>query len=332
MKKTLTDEDFIAAYLELGTVKLAEELKINVRSVAARRARIEKRYQLGMGALLSPRFNEGIPLPAPLLGPTVPRLIPEFHQSYPSRLLYDIPDGVILVGSDAHYWPGRRSTAHRAFVYFARELQAVCTLLNGDVFDGASINRHPPLGWVKLPTVREEREAVEERLTEIRDAAPEATRIWTRGNHDARFEMRLAANVPEYEGVPGFYLKDHFPEWLHCMSAWINEDTVIKHRFKGGIHATHANTVMAGKNIVTGHLHSLKVTPFTDYNGTRFGVDTGTLENPVGPHTDYTEDNPLNHRSGFAVLTFHNKKLLWPEIVAVVDENHVQFRGTIFRV
>ena len=108
---------------------------------------------------------------------------------------------------------------------------------------------------------------------------------------------------------------------------------VIKHRYKGGIHATHNNTLWAGKTVVTGHLHSLKVTPFSDYNGIRWGVDTGTLADPYGPQFEnYTEQNPANWRSGFVVLTFKDGTLLDPEIVRVVGERKVSFRGEVVRV
>jgi hypothetical protein len=153
------------------------------------------------------------------------------------------------------------------------------------------------------------------------------------GNHDSRFETRLAANAPEYQHVEGFALKDHLPNWAPCWSLWLNEDVVIKHRWKGGIHATHNNTVNSGMTMVTGHLHSLKVTPFDDYHGTRWGVDTGTLADPHGPQfTDYLEDAPTNWRSGFAVLTFHRGRLLWPELCRVMDERHVDFRGHVIEV
>ena len=79
----------------------------------------------------------------------------------------------------------------------------------------------------------------------------------------------------------------------------------------------------------------MKVTPFSDYNGTRYGVDTGCLADPQGPQfLDYTEDNPKNWRSGFILLTFVDGKLLWPEIVAVstFKENHIEFRGKLIRV
>ena len=94
-----------------------------------------------------------------------------------------------------------------------------------------------------------------------------------------------------------------------------------------------ALTIFAGVTMVTGHLHSLKVTPFNDYTGNRFGVDTGTLAEINGPQfMDYMEDNPANWRSGFAVLTFKDGRLLWPELVHKWDEGLVEFRGQVVDV
>jgi len=108
---------------------------------------------------------------------------------------------------------------------------------------------------------------------------------------------------------------------------------VIKHRFKGGIHAPWNNTIYAGKTIITGHLHSAKVIPFTDYDGTRWGADTGTLADTFGPQfRAYMEDNPRNWRSAFLFLTFQHYELRWPELVPVLDENHVEFRGEVIEV
>jgi hypothetical protein len=171
----------------------------------------------------------------------------------------------------------------------------------------------------------------------IEEAAKEARHnvklIWPLGNHDARFETFLAANAPQYEHGKGFTLRDHFPLWEPCWAVWMNENTVVKHRFKGGIHATHNNTMWSGKNIVTGHLHSLKVTPFSDYNGVRYGIDTGTLAEPYGPQfEDYTEHGPLNWRSGFAVLTFVDGKLLLPELVTTHSPDSIEFRGRVIKV
>jgi predicted phosphodiesterase len=242
---------------------------------------------------------------------------------------------VVLVASDAHYWPDRITTAHRAFVRACSEMKPKAVIMNGDVLDGARISRHPPIGWESRPTLVDEIEACKQRLTEIISAAKNAKFIWTLGNHDARFETRLATVAPEYAKIHGVHLSDHFPEFEPAWACWINGEVVVKHRYKGGVHATHNNAVASGKSMVTGHLHSLKVTPYDDYNGTRWGVDTGTLAAKYGEQfVDYTEDGPRNWRSGFAVLTFRNGQLLWPEVVNVRDEEagEVEFRGKVYVV
>jgi hypothetical protein len=107
---------------------------------------------------------------------------------------------------------------------------------------------------------------------------------------------------------------------------------VVKHRFRAGVHAPWNNTVNSGKSIVTGHIHSAKVTPMTDYNGTRYGVDTGVMADTYGRQFAYLEDNPRNWVSGFGVLTFSDGKLLFPELVTKWDDKTVQFRGELIRV
>jgi hypothetical protein len=309
-----SDEAFIGLWEKhRGNAQLiAKELGLtSPRNVFARRKTLEIRH----GTILRATENE-----------TIRKL--KRH----ARLNTEVKDGVVLVGSDCHYWPGESSTAHKAFVKFIKEMRPHVVVLNGDVFDGASISRWERIGWDSRPTVKQELDICNERLVEIEDAAKGAERYWPLGNHDARFETFLAKHAPQFEGIEFFSLKDRFPKWKPCWSLFIN-DTVIKHRFKGGIHATHNNTIWAGKSIVTGHLHSLKVTPFSDYGGTRYGVDTGTMADPNGEQfVDYTEDGPKNHRSGFAVLTYWKGKLLWPELVHVLEEGKVEFRGKVHDV
>jgi len=128
-------------------------------------------------------------------------------------------------------------------------------------------------------------------------------------------------------------LSDHFPLWEPCWSCWINDDVVVKHRFKGGIHAAFNNVLWSGKSIITGHLHKGTVTPFTDYNGIRYGVDGPTLAEPYGPQfVDYTEDNPRNHRSGFVVLEFYKGKLLQPQMALVTPEGQIEFERRVYEV
>jgi len=249
-----------------------------------------------------------------------------------SRKRVRIKDGIVIVGSDAHYYPGEASTAHRAFVRFAEQLKPKLIVMNGDCLDGSSISRHARIGWDKKPSVKEELEAVTVRLNEIEAVAGSADLYWPLGNHDARFETFLAANAPQYEGVKGTSLKDFFPRWRPCWSLEINDDVIVKHRYKGGLGAIRNNALWSGKTMVTSHLHALHVEPLTDYHGTRWGVDTGCLAATVGEQfEDYLEAGPVNWRSGFIVLTFKDGQLLDPETVRVWDEDRglVCFRGTL---
>lgn len=306
----VSEADFIQLFEEHGAAGTARILGITERNVYGRRQRLEEALRREIKAPL--RRRERIE-----------------RAEIPGRIHLDIEDGVVLVGSDAHYWPGIISTAHRAFVRACKELAPKAVIMNGDVLDGASISRHPPIGWEKKPSLIQEIETCQERLGEIEQAAGKARRIWTLGNHDSRLETRIATVAPEFARVKGVHLNDHFPEWESAWSCWINDTVVIKHRIRNGVHAAYMNTLHAGKSTVTGHLHSLKVTPHTDYQTyTRYGVDCGTLADIYGPQfNDYCEDGPRSWRSGFAVLTFRRGRLMWPEVVAVVEEGIVEFRG-----
>lgn len=252
----------------------------------------------------------------------------------PQEINLEFENGVILVGSDAHIWPGVQSTGVRAFIKFCKELKPKVVILNGDVLDFQNIGRHGFIGWSLPPSIVEEIEASQDVLHDIEMACGRGTRkLWTRGNHDIRFETRLSNNQPEFRDVYGTRLTDHFPNWEHCWSIFINRNVVVKHRFKGGLHAPFNNVLWSGMSMVTGHLHSQKVAPFTDYhNRTKYGVDTGCLAEPHHEAFDYSENNPKNWRSGFAVLTYNKGELLPPELVTVWDDNSVTFRGSIIKV
>lgn len=255
--------------------------------------------------------------------------------THPGRKVIPLKSGTVLVGSDAHNWPGKPTTAHRAFVKFAADMKPEIIILNGDVIDAATISRHPPIGWEKFPTVKEELEVSKVRTRDIEKAAPGSRLIWTLGNHDARFETRLATVAPEYKGIVGVHLRDHFPAWEPAWSVDIGgkHGVMIKHRFKGGLNAAKNNAVWSGKSVVTGHLHRLGVSAVTDYSGTRWGVEGGMLGDPNSlAFKGYTEDNPLDWQQGFVVLTFHKGRLMWPETVHVVSPGVVEFRGSLIKV
>jgi len=305
-------EEFAELFQKLGPEGTAKFFGMSVRGVYTKRRAAEAQLNI---TLTGPNGQPG---------------------TYEPRLHVEIKEGTVLVGSDVHIWPGARTTGQRAFVAFCKAIKPKLVVMNGDVIDASAISRHPPMQWETAPDVQEEIAAAQDFLHDVEMSVGKVRKIWNLGNHDARFETFLATHAPRFKGVKGIHLKDHFPNWEPAWSCEIGgpSGVIVKHRFKGGIHATHNNALWSGRSMITGHLHSLKVTPFTDYNGTRYGVDCGTLAIPQGPQFSYCEDNPMNWRSGFVVLTWIKGELLMPELVIVNDEENgiVQFRGTLISV
>ena len=328
---TVSDEEFIELWKKHASPqKIADVTGIQVSNIYKRRTRIEKRYGIQLDTALNHRLYHQPTEQA--------KLKVKLEQTRASvRRGMNIENGTVFVFSDAHFFPDTESVAYRALLYLIRELQPEVIVANGDIFDGSSISKYPTIMWSEQPTVLDELKAVVHYMEQIEEASRlKSNLIHTLGNHDARFESYLSSHVPQFRGVDGFRLKDHLPLWQPCWSFWINDKTVIKHRHKGGAYAGYNNVKSAlGCHVVTGHTHVLAVQPITGYQQTFYGVQTGTLANPKGNQfVDYTEDNPVDWRSGFVILTYHNGQLLHPEIVQTLDEDEgsYQFRGKVHYV
>ena len=310
--RKVTDEEVIAAFDKYGSPKrVSEALGITERIAYTRRTKIQAK---------------GIELPsfAAKQHSVVQKstVIPHDRRV----LTHEIKDGVIVVGSDAHYWPGEPTVAHKAFVEIIKSLKPQVIVMNGDVFDGARISRHDALFGAPTPSIKQELEACQERLGEVENASKNSVKLWLYGNHDIRLWKYIHNNAFEMEGFPKTDLWEHFPGWHHGWRLDINDSTVIKHRLNNGVHAAYNNTLRAGRTMVTGHLHRLCVTPWGDYNGRRWGVDTGCLADPTGDQFRYMEEGPTSGASGFAVLTYRDYMLLPPELCEVI-EGEAYFRG-----
>lgn len=323
-----SDEEFIALFDRLGSpYAVAKHLKVNPRSVMMRRRRIETRLGISIKTVKpKPGTSGHSKIAASLAEVAVKRA-----ENYESDMRVDLPDGIVMVASDAHYWPGIVSTAHQAFCKLAKKLKPAIVVMNGDILDGARISRHARIMWEKQPDLKDEIHAVQDRCAEIERAAQGAQLIRTIGNHDARFENYLSGRVGEFEELFGMTLLDYLPRWragwgIH-LNAHTDSWTTIRHRpVSGGIHSAYNSTLRAGVSYVHGHMHKLQVTPWADYKGRRYGVDTGTLADPYGPQFNYTEGAPVNWASGFVVMTFRNGHLLQPEL-CVVEHGQAWFRG-----
>ena len=316
----VTDAQFIAIWREhFSCEKVAHALGQNVRTVAIRRRAIEARHKIILPTADTRRAAYN----------TV-------AQNVDAKAVaeYAITDGLILIGSDAHIWPGTLTTMQRAFLHFAEKIKPTAIVANGDFFDGARISRFPSIGWESKPSVRQELEAVQDYMGELKRVSPKSKRFWPLGNHDARFEHRIANLIPEYEGIEGVHLKDHFPGWIPCWRVDVNDDVVIRHRELGGEHADWNNVVKGGKTIVTGHDHRTGVVPYRNYRGRHFGVRCGFLgDSPLDPQfVNYLEARAPNWEPAFVILSFRGGRLLWPELVTRHEDGVVEFRGEVIHV
>lgn len=144
----ISDADFIGQFEKIGPLKLSRLLQCAPASVFSRRERIERK------------------LGRQITGPDHRRNT-RHNVAHPQRIQLEVKSGIVLVGSDAHYWPGEPSTAHRAFVKFCREMKPAAVIMNGDVLDCATVSRHPPIGWEARPSLIDEIELAKDRLFEI---------------------------------------------------------------------------------------------------------------------------------------------------------------------
>ena len=318
------DEAFISAWHASGgsPTRLSEQLGISLRAIYLRRDAVEARHGIALVAN-SPKAVKH--------DPAVTRAIMSARRDV-NRL--EISDGVVLVGSDAHYTPEVIPMAHKALcnliVDLGSEVKAV--VLNGDILDGGSISRHPRIRWKKPPSVKEELDAVLARTGDIERAVRPGTHLFrTYGNHCARFESRLSSQVPEYEGIGGFTLRDHLPRWADSDRIDVNEDMVILHDWHAGIHSGWNDVLKGGCHTVTGHTHELGTKAHRGFKGTHYGIKTGMLADNDQKEFDYRLGKPgLNWQSGFAVLTWRNGVLLHPEFCAVRDDGNAYFRGKLY--
>ena len=324
-KLGITDAQFIECWTKLGSPTLVgKELKMNPRSALNRRASIVAKHGLELPTHSSLRDKKK----------EKPKKIDQAPHNVRRGIDIDKVKRVIVF-SDAHF-TDTTTTAFKALLMMIDTFKPEVIICNGDAFDGQVLSRFPSINYDAKPSVLEELKYCREHLDEIEKHRPSGCRlIWTLGNHDMRYEAWLVNKVPEYSGVDGFSLKYHFPNWETCWSFWIGEETVVKHRYKGGRTAGYSNLMAAGNtNIITGHTHVLCVSPISGYQGTFFGVQTGCLADPMSSTFEYCEDSPKDWRSGFVMLSFDQGRMLMPELIMVSDEQNgeFEFRGCINKV
>ena len=235
----------------------------------------------------------------------------------------------VVIFSDGHFWPNQTAAPFWILLKVLEEVKPDYVIDNGDSFDGATVSRFAKSTFEHLPTLAEEYECVTHHLGMVKEASGKAKLLRNVGNHDLRFEGKLASNLPEMEGMPGMTTHELFPDWSHNYAVVLNGHTYIKHNWKGGMYAAANNTKQSGVNFISAHSHRLLCYPYTDFTGTRYGIECGTLADIYGPQFSYSCDDPRNWQQGFVVLTVDGDKI-YPELVEVNDGKAI-FRGKEYK-
>jgi len=334
----ISDAEFIEKWRSYPSpTALAAHLKINIRAVMNRRRSLEIRHNITLETDLSYKKEKSIEYIEKSKAERTKRqeLLQERLDAttHSVRRGMELEKGRVIIFSDAHFTEDT-TTGFKALIKFIEHFKPKAIICNGDAFDGAVLSRFPKINYDRQPSVLDELNYCKTHLDAIEKVRPAGCRlIWVLGNHDSRYESFLVSRASEYAGVHGFSLKDHFPHWETCYSFWVNSDTVIKHRHKGGRYAGYNNVQASFSNIFTGHTHVLTLSPISTFDQkTYWGVQTGTLADVNAESFNYCEDNAKDWRQGFIMASWERGRLLMPEMIQVCGENEVEFRGEILEV
>lgn len=292
-----TDDQIYTALKENNwdTRLAAGALEIGVRQIQYRRR------QLRLDGVIIP----DVPTPPKLSYEPVP-------WTYPRRIDLSLRNSVIMCAGDMHKWPLSmvpENPVQSAFRKVAETLRPNLIVFDGDVIDATELSTHGRLRSQKTPKIEDEITAASDYMLSL----PESRKILTRSNHDNRIDIYIANQAPRAEGLC-MRLIDKLPGWETCYSVGINENTEIMHDWAGGIHAAHNNAMKSGRTFVTGHTHKLRVTPFEDLNGVRWGIECGMMAMPFEPQFEYLRGHPTQWQPGFVVLTYDAEgRLMEPE-------------------
>lgn len=123
-----------------------------------------------------------------------PKELPKSHAE--DFTPYEISQSRVLIISDLHF-PYQNNEAIEVAINYGVEKDVNCILINGDLFDFATISRHEK-DWKFRPVV-DEVNAVKQFFDYLKDRLPNARIVFKEGNHDERFEKWAFQKVPEFQ-------------------------------------------------------------------------------------------------------------------------------------
>jgi len=134
--------------------------------------------------------------------PYVPKLPKSHAETFEP---FEVKHSRILVISDLHF-PYQDNKAIELALKYGEKNKMDCILINGDLFDFATISRHEK-DWRHRSLV-DEIDTVKEFFDYLQHRFPNVKIVFKEGNHDERFDKWLFHKSPEFFDVSGLTLKD----------------------------------------------------------------------------------------------------------------------------
>ena len=190
--------DYCTEFADVQTLTLAKKMYKDYpdffKSVEDCRDKI--RYRRGTkGSKLKEYMKEH-------LIPYIPRLPKSHAETFEP---FEVKHSRILVISDLHF-PYQDNKAIELALKYGEKNKMDCILINGDLFDFATISRHEK-DWRHRSLV-DEIETVKEFFDYLQHRFPNVKIVFKEGNHDERFDKWLFHKSPEFFDVSGLTLKD----------------------------------------------------------------------------------------------------------------------------
>lgn len=190
----------------------------------------------------------------------IPKELPKSHAE--DFTPYEISQSRVLIISDLHF-PYQNNEAIEVAIKYGVEKDVNCVLINGDLFDFATISRHEK-DW-KFRPAKEEIEAVNQFFDYLKDRLPKARIVFKCGNHDERFDKWMYHKAPEFLGIEEFtlagylrlaekgieYVTDKRPVKLGKLTVLHGHEL----NGSGGVNPARATFLKTIDNVLIGHCH-----------------------------------------------------------------------------
>lgn len=132
--------------------------------------------------------------------------IPKLPKSHAETFIpFEINYSKVLILSDLHF-PYQDNKAIELALKYGEKNKMDCILINGDLFDFATISRHEK-DWRHRSLV-DEIDTVREFFDYLQHRFPNVKIVFKEGNHDERFDKWLFHKSPEFFDISGLTLKD----------------------------------------------------------------------------------------------------------------------------